>query len=374
MRNLRNKTLWKNILLIASFFVLLLLPIGKFFIAGDGENIENKTLQTEPVFNITTWQQYPQAYEQYFKDNLPYKKFFVGLYNQFIWNVFDESPVNYVIKGKDGWLFYNSKNRNDSDELGDYRGDTFLTEQETETIVQRLSDLQKLCDDIGADFYVLVGPNKTEIYGDDYLPDAYIRNESNVESPVQQLTKALKEKTEIPIIYPKEELLSQKDEEQLYYKLDTHWNNHGAYIAYSEFMKRYAPEQNIEMSSIQQQPRISGDLANMIQMNDLEDIDYSVNFRPEVEMQIILDQAASTEDVARYRTISNCNNGQKLLMYRDSFTTALIPYMSKTFDEAYYVWSYSANKDEISEEKPDVVILEIVERSIKQLAYVEWNM
>ncbi len=371
---MRNKTLWKNILLIASFFVLLLLPIGKFFIVGDGENIENKTLQTKPVFNITTWQQYPQAYEQYFKDNLPYKKFFVGLYNQFIWNVFDESPVNYVIKGKDGWLFYNSKNRNDSDELGDYRGDTFLTEQEIETIVQRLSDLQKLCDDIGAEFYVLVGPNKTEIYGDDYLPDAYIRNERNVETPVQQLAKVLNEKTEIPVIYPKKELLSRKDEEQLYYKLDTHWNNHGAYIAYSEFMKRYAPEQNIEMSSIQQQPRISGDLANMIQMNDLEDIDYSVNFRPEVEMQIILDQAASTEDVARYRTISNCNNGQKLLMYRDSFTTALIPYMSKTFDEAYYVWSYSANKDEISEEKPDVVILEIVERSIKQLAYVEWNM
>lgn len=362
----------KNILLIMMFFLVLLLPIGSFFMGSNVENIENKALQEKPQFNISTWQDYPQLYEAYYNDTIPYKKVFVNAYNSFIWNVFDESPGNYVIKGKDGWLFYNSKYKNDSDELGDYQRTSALSVAEMSIIVERMKSLQNLCNEIGAEFYVLIGPNKMEIYGDRYLPNAYVKTTAEL-NRTEQIVNLLN-KENISVIYSKEKLLQESADAQVYYKLDTHWNMYGGYIAYREFMKMYDMNFDVNADSIQPYPKKSGDLANMIQMNDLDDIDFAISYKPEIDVQIIQNELATTSSAAKLRTQSNITNDKKLLMYRDSFTNALQPYMSKSFSEAYYLWTYSASEDEIRVENPDVVIFEIVERSIGAFSHVPWDV
>jgi len=362
----------KGILLVAMFFTVLLLPIGSFFVGADVENIENKTLHEKPKFNISTWQDYPQLYEAYYNDTIPYKKVFVNTYNRFVWNVFDESPADYVIKGKDGWLFYNSKYKNDGDELGDYQRTAKLLDADIILIVDKMKKLKSICDDIGAEFYVLIGPNKMEIYGDDFLPDAY-KNVTVEKSRTEYVVEALQHEN-ISVIYPKTALTNAKENSQVYYKLDTHWNSYGGYIAYREFMNQYNSAAEIELNSIYEYEKNYGDLAGMIQMNGLEDVDYKCDFKSDISIQTIMDEAATATTSARYRTVSDSPNSDRLLMYRDSFATALLPYLSKSFSEGYYLWSHVVDEQEIRNEQPDVLIFEIVERSVCHLPYVVWHI
>jgi len=370
--NIQCKCNKNSILLIVTFFAVLLLPIGQIFFGTTTENIENKTLQTKPVWSLATWQEYPQLYEAYYNDTLPYKNIFVKVYNKFIYNVFYHSPANYVIRGKDDWLFYHSKYRADGDELGDYQRTATLSDVELAIITDKMTRLKNLCDEIGAEFYVLIGPNKMEIYGDDYLPAAYVRNNEDA-SRTEKVVAALQNE-DISVIYPKDALLVAKETAQVYYKLDTHWNNYGAYIAYREFMQQYNPSANIAWTDMQLVDKKSGDLAQMIQMPELDDTDYAVEFRDDITMQIIVNEPATAGSAALQRTISDVPNGAKLMMYRDSFTTALLPYMSKTYSDAYYVWSRSVDGQEIRNEQPAVVVFEVVERYVSTLPYEDWNI
>ncbi|MGL5703371.1 MAG: hypothetical protein ACRCW5_09660, partial [Cetobacterium sp.] len=64
--------------------------------------------------------------------------------------------------------------------------------------------------------------------------------------------------------------------------------------------------------------------------------------------------------------ITKSNKPLKVLVFRDSFTSAMIPYISETFGEVEYIWSHSVNahQQKIKEYKPDIVIHEMVERYI----------
>ena len=54
----------------------------------------------------------------------------------------------------------------------------------------------------------------------------------------------------------------------------------------------------------------------------------------------------------------------KLLVFRDSFCTTLIPILRQNFSESLFVWETKLVEDIITDEKPDIVILELIERDI----------
>lgn len=54
-------------------------------------------------------------------------------------------------------------------------------------------------------------------------------------------------------------------------------------------------------------------------------------------------------------------------MFRDSFSDALIPYLSEIFNRSSYFWTHSFVPEVILKEKPNIVILETVERYIYNL-------
>ncbi|MEZ5406334.1 MAG: hypothetical protein R3F23_09310 [Verrucomicrobiia bacterium] len=58
----------------------------------------------------------------------------------------------------------------------------------------------------------------------------------------------------------------------------------------------------------------------------------------------------------------------KALVHRDSFFNALIPFTSELFQTSTYIWDYKLNTKIVDKEKPDIVILEMVERMIPRLA------
>ena len=111
----------------------------------------------------------------------------------------------------------------------------------------------------------------------------------------------------------------------------------------------------------------NGDLAKMLNVDYTEcmkDVDYVV---PEPangwSYQIIEENKSEDGRLVFLRTINN-TQPLKVMVFRDSFTTALQPYLSETFHEVLYYWDHDINKymDVIIKEKPDIVIAETVSR------------
>jgi hypothetical protein len=64
----------------------------------------------------------------------------------------------------------------------------------------------------------------------------------------------------------------------------------------------------------------------------------------------------------------------KVIVFRDSFFTALEPFTSSIFGETEYNWRWfnPTDKEYILENKPDIIIWEIVERSTVGLPNSVW--
>ena len=59
----------------------------------------------------------------------------------------------------------------------------------------------------------------------------------------------------------------------------------------------------------------------------------------------------------------NCDNRLKVLIFRDSFTDAFIPFFKNHFYETHFVW-FDYQKHIVNTVKPDIVITSFVERNI----------
>lgn len=62
-----------------------------------------------------------------------------------------------------------------------------------------------------------------------------------------------------------------------------------------------------------------------------------------------------------------CSNQKTALIFRDSYFTALIPYLSLHFEKVIYIWDHKINMDIVDREKPDVVMSLCVERYLNRL-------
>ena len=94
------------IILFMFLMVLLLLPLGQKYLL----KIEIKPLNGQwnrvkkPEFkyeSFVSWQ-YQKEIEKYVSENYGFNEIPVRIYNEFIWDVFGKTHVDYLIKGRDG--------------------------------------------------------------------------------------------------------------------------------------------------------------------------------------------------------------------------------------------------------------------------------
>lgn len=149
--------------------------LENFILDIDDINTENRTLAEKPNLNIRNLVTYPSLYETYYNDHLPLKSWFVNINSKWKFYVFDTSPSNKVIKGKDNWLFYNSNG--DGDTLADYLGTNHYTRDDLEIIKTALTEKETFLRSSNKEFYVLICPNKSQIYSE-YMPRYFIKQDN----------------------------------------------------------------------------------------------------------------------------------------------------------------------------------------------------
>lgn len=365
MKDKLNKL--SKIYLIILFCILILVPnIAYFFVTSEKRgNIENRALSNRPVLSVDNVETYPKDYENYYNDVLPFKNFLVNTNSRMKYYLFRMSPAQYVIRGNEGWLFYDSQYKDDYNSMADYLGTNLLSEDEMKEYLDSLLNKREFLKSIGSDFVVFIAPNKSTIYSE-FMPSYYEKTEY---SRTDQLVDYLKENSDLKIVYPKEELEYYRDnfDYNVYYKTDTHWNELGAYVGYYELMKVIDPNfknKKLEETKFLAEAYEDGDLAGMIRLNGLlNDTKFEMtDFNTDVKAEI-----KDIQGDAIKRFTSDVNNGKKLIMYRDSFAMKLLPYLYTEFDESLFMWSSTIFEDQVKREQPDVVVLEVAERYLHNL-------
>jgi hypothetical protein len=167
-------------------------------------------------------------------------------------------------------------------------------------------------------------------------------------------------------------LAEARRDHQVYYGTDSHWNSLGAYIAYREIMEalsRTYPDlqpyvlDQFRWTKTDPQP---GDLSKIMGARFIREPRNALlpKFNSMSELQSI-----------SYPTIyaSWARNGQEktLIMYHDSFGVVLQLFLQHHFKQATYILNSTETIESrmpwIEEIKPDIVMIEIVERSLLYL-------
>ena len=355
----------KNILIIIIFISFIYIPtILYYFISDkmDNNNYVNRTLYEKPTITLDNIPNIPNNFTNYYNDHIPFKNELMKLRSSMLYK-FNISSNDGVVLGKDGWMFFNSKNINDADSIGDYQKTTSFTEEEINSICDKLVKVNNYFNDKNISFALFLPPNKSTVYSD-YLKDYIPRNDSN-NSKTEELINAIKNDTNINIIDPKDKLISERNKLDTYLKYDTHWNEYGSYIGFTELMYGIEPNYQSKDISIEYASK-NGDLAYMDVLPKLR------NNEPVIK-GFYDDTNYTCEDDFEYKKCQSDNPiyDKTLLLVGDSFKTALIPYIAKSYKNTIFVTTNTYSEDLLINNNPDIVVYEVVERASVSLKWID---
>jgi hypothetical protein len=270
-------------------------------------------------------------------------------------------------QGKDNWLFLGN---NYDKSVSKLKLTITPKESETEATKELFSALAKAGAQSNTKVVLLIGPNKSSIYSE-YLPD------NIVASPIKYSSFFLDKLNSVPnltVYNPTDDMLRVKNTEGiLYYRTDTHWNNKGAFIAYSGFSKLLGlPLPQVEF--IQSSTPHSGDLISIsnlkgfpLHVDDSWDVVWKN--KPVIFEKEIPNEQKTTFGSATVVTNENSLSNKYVWVCGDSFSGALKQYFNATFREVRYVGHWNNKLKDLPEDltkadrKPDMIIVEKVERS-----------
>lgn len=347
----------KDLFIVIIFIMFLTLPSISYWFLKDKmntTNYENRNLYEKPELTFKDITDFPKNYENYFNDHLPFKNEIRKTRTKILYDVFNISSSSRVIVGEDDWLFYNGAYVNDGDSISDYRKTTKYSKQEKEEFKKSLLKTKNILEEKNIDFYILVIPNKENVYSDKL--ENIIKRSNNTKSITEDLIEYLQEKSNLNIIYPKEQLIAGRNKNDTYYKYDTHWNNYGAYLGVTYLMKKIDNDFEIPEVTITKEP-ISGDLASMNLMSEKK------NYEPIVHGfydNIIY----KCDDIDGYKKCNSDNAlyDKTIIFVGDSFRTATVQYLSKLYKKSIFLHKRDYNEDFIKKYDADIVIYEVVER------------
>jgi alginate O-acetyltransferase complex protein AlgJ len=269
--------------------------------------------------------------------------------------------------GRDGWLFQTSE-----DVIRDYQNDIPLTEKQLASLQQNLDGIAAYFETQGAALLIVVAPSKSSIYPD-YMP-AEIQKLRPM-SRFDQVVAYLQTYGKTRLLDLRQVLIDARKDGQVYYQTDTHWTEYGAYLAYREILNtlhasrpQLAPRPFSDFEPVSE-GKVSLDLAELIGSIHIKE--EKVVLKPRSEPSYSMHNLRL--DDGRWITLSWNQNISlpRAVVFYDSFFYPLIPWLNDHFSQATYIPHFANlstwNLSWVSQQKADVVIVEIAEKYIHDL-------
>jgi alginate O-acetyltransferase complex protein AlgJ len=354
-------------LLIACFLIVLVLPAADSFLRLDSTPPpnENRTFATFPKFDgVGKFQQFIRGIDGYFTDHFGFRKRLVTWNNEWKNKWFHEAPFSSVMAGRDGWLYLASYQM-----VEHYCGLSRFTPED-------LSDWQKLLEGrrdwlahFNTKYIFVIPPDKQSIYPE-HLPEWL--KKSDRPSKLDQFVEYMKAHSTVAVLDLRKPLLDASQMAQVYPLTDTHWNQYGAFIGCQEIIKALAdqlPELHplsLEQFARKPEPDRQGDLARLAGQAQMESKQFSLAPQPPLApLQRTSGKAMATKRWPLPDPIItlNTNASGEAIVFRDSFGDNLIPFLGYHFKQVVFVSRFEWDIAFIEQEKPAVVIDELLERS-----------
>ena len=328
----RKKANAGKILYMIFFLVLCVIPSAGLLICGPGRSGENAPAQPFPSIRSDDGGvnvEYLQQAGDWYQGHFAFRQELVTANAKLRAALFQESAADGVIMGTDGWLYY-------KDSLPDYQGTDLLPDRALYDIAHTAAMTQEYCRLLGIGYLFALAPDKATVYPE-HMP-YYYRHHASDQSNRTRLASFM-EAEGVSWLDLEKRLTEAKQKgearalSELYHHRDSHWNAEGAAIAADAILTKLGTEHtDYSKEKYQVRKDFEGDLERML---------YPAAVEPEEEVYCdpapaygYVDEVESTFDFYIH-TVSG-GAGQSLVMYRDSFANALLPFMAASYGTAYF--------------------------------------
>ncbi len=301
---------------------------------------ENRELAQFPELDVN----FLENLDEYVADNCPYRSlnikinskislFLSDIYIKILkkFNLDEYESKNNVLFGQNDWLFYLG-----DCSMDDYRGSNLPTDYELEKMLHKATIINNYFQSQGKEFVIFIPPNKENVYSEFMPKNIFIKSQRK---RVDVIRDYITQNSSVKFIHPKEYIISNKSNEQLYYKYDTHWNQAGAWYGTEVLLNNLnLPVPKVTLTSTE---KYGGDLLAMIAGENKLDVEYNY----------------SIED--GYNKVD-----KKIFFVGDSFRMAMRGYINGIFDSSSILHRDEMVKNNYVNElnSSDIIVVEAVER------------
>jgi alginate O-acetyltransferase complex protein AlgJ len=366
-------------LLILIFLIAITVP-GLILFWQSEQNIsvtEQRKLAPLPALphSIDEAREYPLKFDAFVSDHFGFRETLVQ-WNNRMHIALGVSLSESVIIGKDGWLFLDVAGIRLVDQN---RGALPFSEEDLNEYVSVLEQRERYLAALDIPLVYLIVPEKQSVYTE-FLPDwVHVVGQSRYQQAMEAMYARGLKVVDVhgPLV------ASKKRGADTYQQTDTHWNCRGAWIAYQHLMAEIVvtgvsgiqviSNNDLIITEIPEAP--AGDIVkSMLNLQDVMPEHESTNCKllkeRETTRKRLDDEGVVAPSAFNTQTwIYARADGIKVsraLVFRDSFATALLPFLVNTFDEVIYIDHKGVTLDPalITRFDPDVVIYEFVERRL----------
>jgi hypothetical protein len=352
---------------VAVFLALIALPLAANLAGVDGADpeAENRELAAFPRLTRSpaALASFGNGLAAWFEDHFGFRARLVRWHGELRLFGLGMSPSTAVLRGRDGWFFYA-----DDEGVEDYTNAHLMTEDAIATWRQQIVITRNWCRAHHLAYVFTIAPDKHVLYPEK-MPD-----EVQPLQPTSRTDQVLNAVSDTGVAVDlRPALFDAKRRERIYQRTDTHWNERGAFAAYQQILQAVRAQQprvppawpRAEFSPAANE--VHGmDLAGMIGLTRVlreEDLRLAPLRRRQA---VVVEPAGETADAEVGRLVTEIpgSNLPRAVIIRDSFMSAIAPFLSEHFSRAVYLWRNDFDPATIEDEHPDVVIQEIVGRHL----------
>lgn len=260
-----------------------------------------------------------------------------------------------VIEGSGGWLFLD---RDRNRVIAQHSGELLLTPDELDEWAMVLGTRTKRLQSQDGRYVHLVPPDPHAVWAE-RLPPSVPRAQQR---PLLQLVERLGDEP-VEFVYPLERLRAEREGNTPYSATDTHWTAYGAWIGYQALLDALCdrpPARRLTADDVVfTAEKAVGDLGNRVD---------PPRASTQVRARVVEPRAELLEDnrvrnngrIIRFRC--DAAPDASLLILGDSFTYAMLRFLSETWRRVTFVHLYTLDPDLLEQERPDVVVTVLNER------------
>ena len=382
-----------EIVFLAVFFALLFIPMSHIdYNTVKSENENRNLAKYKPLFekDYKINYNFGNDFNSWYNDRFNLRTMIINFYTLHVKYKFSEKWLNInetIYNKKTHWTFKTSHINYDKH---------FYSDEFPDEIAIQLNKLEEFCNTNNIKLYILIVPYNVEVYYEELFP--YI-DTTRMQYNKNQVIANIIEKASANIIYPYNELKKQTKYKQIYYKMEHHWTDDGAYIGYLELMKEIKkdfPQVSITPLSeyeLKKSKLTRGDWSRKFGLGEImeHDIPALIKYKSKIldkkyvyydnkNKKLLNKQVVNNEEIRKKEFYYSNGGNLRVIQMGSSMNESLLqftPYSFKNLkylrlngvkqrpnNEEYKIMKYY--KNEILEYKPDILIFCITPLNLLQ--------